>query len=90
MNATAHHTHFNYANHGVVHQDGAEIANPKLTVYVELICTRAKLEDFCARHADLLANKQAAGTLASSAAGGGRNGGTAQSCLIITHKKPRR
>lgn len=57
MNATAHHTHFGYANHGTMHQDGAELANPELTMYVELICARPKLEQFCARHAELLAKK---------------------------------
>ena len=57
MNATAHHTHFGYSNHGAVHQEGAELTNPELTMYVELICTRPKLEAFCARHVDLLAQK---------------------------------
>lgn len=57
MNATAHHTHFGYSNHGAVHQDGAEVSNPELTMYVELICARPKLEQFCAKHAALLAKK---------------------------------
>mgnify|MGYP002775300981 CR=1 FL=1 len=57
MNATAHHTHFGYANHGSVHAEGAELANPELTMYVELICARPKLEQFCAKHAALLAKK---------------------------------
>lgn len=57
MNAVAHHTQHGYSNHGPVRENGAEIADPHLTMCVELIGQRAQLETFCRRHGDLLANK---------------------------------
>ena len=57
MNAVAHHTHYGYSNHGPVRQNGAEIADPHLTMCVELIGQREQLEGFCRAHGDLLANK---------------------------------
>ncbi|MDF0491372.1 DUF190 domain-containing protein [Sphingomonas sp. H39-1-10] len=57
MNAVAHHTHYGYSNHGPVRQNGAEIADPHLTMCVELIGERDKLELFCRRHGDLLSDK---------------------------------
>ncbi|MEG8026304.1 DUF190 domain-containing protein [Sphingomonas aurantiaca] len=40
MNAVAHYTHYGYSNHGPVHENGAEIADPHLTMCVELIGQR--------------------------------------------------
>ena len=57
MNAVAHHTHYGYSNHGPVRENGAEIADPHLTMCVELIGQREELELFCRRHGDLLASK---------------------------------
>lgn len=57
LNAVAHHTHYGYSNHGEVRQEGAEIANPHLTMCVELIGQRNELERFCRNHGDLLASK---------------------------------
>ncbi len=57
MNAIAHHTHFGYSNHGKVQEDGFEMPNPELTMCVELISERHKLEDFCKTHSALLKQK---------------------------------
>lgn len=57
MNAVAHNTHYGYSNHGPVRENGSEIADPHLTMCVELIGQRAELETFCRRHGDLLATK---------------------------------
>ena len=57
MNAVAHHTHYGFSNHGPVREHGAEISDPHLTMCVELIDHRDKLEAFCAAHGDLLASK---------------------------------
>jgi H+/Cl- antiporter ClcA/PII-like signaling protein len=57
MNATAHHTHFGFSNHGAVQQDNPEMTNPELTMCVELIAPRDKLEMFCRQHGELLEKK---------------------------------
>ncbi|SOC83016.1 H+/Cl- antiporter ClcA [Ensifer adhaerens] len=57
MNAIAHHTHFGYSNHGKVQDEGFEMPNPELTMCVELIAERDKLEDFCRTHSGLLKQK---------------------------------
>ncbi len=57
INAVAHHTHYGYSNHGRVESDGAEIANPELTMCVELIAPRDKLEEFCRRNGAALRGK---------------------------------
>ncbi|HJE22852.1 MAG TPA: DUF190 domain-containing protein [Methylorubrum populi] len=57
INAVAHHAHHGYSNHGPVLDDGAESANPELTMFVELIGSRETLERFCARHGAHLAGK---------------------------------
>jgi H+/Cl- antiporter ClcA/PII-like signaling protein len=57
MNATAHHTHFGFSNHGTVQQDNLESPNPELTMCVELIAPREKLELFCRQHGELLEKK---------------------------------
>lgn len=57
MNAVAHHTQHGYSNHGPVRENGAEIADPHLTMCVELIGQRDQLELFCHRQGDLLTTK---------------------------------
>lgn len=57
MNAVAHHTHFGFSNHGSVQREGSEIANPDLTLCVELIAPKDQLERFCRRHGELLESK---------------------------------
>lgn len=57
MNAVAHHTHYGYSNHGPVRENGSEIADPHLTMCVELIGQREQLELFCRAHGDMLASK---------------------------------
>ncbi|MFX8219106.1 hypothetical protein ABTL11_20090, partial [Acinetobacter baumannii] len=44
-------------NHGPVRENGAEIADPHLTMCVELIGQREQLETFCRQHGDMLASK---------------------------------
>jgi PII-like signaling protein len=56
-NATAHHTHFGFSNHGPVQERTPEIGNPELTLCVELIGSRDKLETFCAEQGALLKGK---------------------------------
>ncbi|MBS7555858.1 DUF190 domain-containing protein [Ancylobacter dichloromethanicus] len=57
MNAVAHHTHFGYSNGGKLQDEGVEIANPDLTMCVELIAPRDQLETFCRTHGKLLERK---------------------------------
>ncbi len=57
MNAVAHHTHYGFSNHGDLRAQGAEVPDPHLTMCVELIDHRDRLEVFCAAHGDLLASK---------------------------------
>lgn len=57
LNAVAHHAHYGYSNHGPIRENGSEIADPQLTMCVELIGRREQLETFCSRHGDLLASK---------------------------------
>ncbi|HBK09270.1 MAG TPA: chloride channel protein [Acetobacteraceae bacterium] len=57
MNATAHHTHYGFSNHGHVQATTPEIGNPELTMCVELIGPRARLETFCREHGELLERK---------------------------------
>lgn len=54
LNATSHVTHHGYSNSGRVHSEGAEVTNPHLSVFVELIDHRDRLEAFCRQHADRL------------------------------------
>ncbi|MGA9659966.1 MAG: DUF190 domain-containing protein [Asticcacaulis sp.] len=56
-NAHAHHTHFGYSNHGNIQQEIGDMPNPHLTLCVELICDRDKLESFCEHYANLLEGK---------------------------------
>jgi H+/Cl- antiporter ClcA/PII-like signaling protein len=57
MNAVAHHTHYGYSNHGRVQDHSSEIANPELTMCVEIIGHRPDLEGFVRRHGALLRDK---------------------------------
>lgn len=57
MNAVAHNTHYGYSNHGPVRENGSEVADPHLTMCVELIGQRDQLELFCRQHGDLLSDK---------------------------------
>ncbi|MBO9177011.1 DUF190 domain-containing protein [Rhizobium sp. 16-488-2a] len=57
MNAVAHHTHFGYSNSGKLQDEAFEIPNPDLTMCVELIAARDKLEDFCRTHGAFLKSK---------------------------------
>jgi len=57
LNANAHHTHFGYSNSGKLQDEGFEIANPDLTMCVELISARQELETFCRTHGALLRDK---------------------------------
>ncbi|WP_084579524.1 DUF190 domain-containing protein [Sphingomonas azotifigens] len=57
LNAVAHHTHYGYSNHGPMRENGAELADPHLTMCVELIGQRGELERFCETHGALLADK---------------------------------
>ena len=57
VNATAHYTHYGYSGHGVIQQSHAEIENPHLTLCVELVGPRPRLQAFCRTHGDLLRDK---------------------------------
>ncbi|RYG01444.1 MAG: hypothetical protein EON94_07715 [Caulobacteraceae bacterium] len=57
MNAIAHNGHYGYSNHGRIQDEGVEIANPELTMCVELIGDREQLETFCRDHGALLSGK---------------------------------
>ena len=54
QSAAAFMTHYGFSNGGKVHASGAEVANPNLTLCVELIDHKDALEAFCKRHARLL------------------------------------
>ena len=57
LNATSHVTHYGFSNNGRVHSEGAEAPNPHLSVFVELIDHRDRLEAFCRQHADRLKDR---------------------------------
>lgn len=57
LNAVAHHGHYGYSNHGRIQDEGVEIANPELTMCVELIGERGQLEMFCKAQGAMLTNK---------------------------------
>lgn len=56
-NAAAFMTHYGFTNGGRVQAEGLETANPHLTLCVELIDHKDKLEEFCRRHGALLRGK---------------------------------
>ncbi len=57
VNAVAHHTHYGFSNHGHVQQREVEGLNPELTMCVELVAPRDRLEAFCRDHGALLRDK---------------------------------
>lgn len=57
LNANAHHTHHGYSAQGDIQSSDLEIPNDKLTLCIELISNREKLEQFCRDHGRLLKNK---------------------------------
>ncbi|XAE55024.1 DUF190 domain-containing protein [Termitidicoccus mucosus] len=56
-NAAAFMTHYGFTNGGNVQAEGVETSNPNLTLCVELIDHKNKLEEFCRRHGALLKGK---------------------------------
>lgn len=57
INAVVHHTHYGYSNHGRVEDHTSEIANPELTVCVEIVGHRPDLERFVQQHGAVLRDK---------------------------------
>lgn len=57
MNAAAFTTHFGFTNGGKVQSEGVETINPNLTLCVELIDHKDRLEKFCRNHGALLQGK---------------------------------
>ncbi|MES3150824.1 DUF190 domain-containing protein [Sphingomonas faeni] len=57
INAVAQHTQYGFSNHGPIREHGSEIADPHLTICVELVGERDQLDLFCRRHGDLLGDK---------------------------------
>lgn len=56
-NAAAHSTHFGYTRGGRIQTAGADPSNPHLSICVELIDDREKLETFCRKHANVLRDR---------------------------------
>jgi PII-like signaling protein len=56
-NAAAFMTHYGFSNGGKLQAEGAEMANPHLTLCVELIDHKDRLEEFCRKHGALLKGK---------------------------------
>ena len=56
-NAAAFMSHYGFSDHGKVRAHDAEMSNPNLTLCVEIIDHKAKLEEFCRNHGDLLKGK---------------------------------
>ena len=57
INAVAQNTHYGFSNCGPIRENGSEIADPHLTICVELVGDRDQLNLFCRRHGDLLGDK---------------------------------
>lgn len=57
MNATVYNTHFGFSNNGKIQAYNIEADNPKLTMCVELVDQREKLENFFLRHKEYLKGK---------------------------------
>jgi len=55
--AVAYATHYGFSNGGRVKAAAMETANAHLTLCVELIDTKGRLEEFCRQHGDLLQGK---------------------------------
>jgi H+/Cl- antiporter ClcA/PII-like signaling protein len=57
INANAYSAHHGFTNSGRVEAQDTEMGNPRLTMCVELIDHKDKLEQFCRKHGDLLKDK---------------------------------
>lgn len=57
VNANAHRTHYGYSNHSHIQATDAERSNAELTMCVELIGPKPRLEAFCREHGALLRDK---------------------------------
>jgi len=57
MNASVFNTHFGYSNNGKVQERSIESDNAGLTICIELIDARDKLETFFSKHKDILKGK---------------------------------
>ncbi|EJL23475.1 DUF190 domain-containing protein [Novosphingobium sp. AP12] len=57
INAVAQHTHYGFSNQGPIRENGSEIADPQLTMCVELVGERGQLDLFCRRNGALLGDK---------------------------------
>lgn len=57
LHATAHNTFHGYSGKQPIQSDNVETGNPRLTLCVELVDTRAKLEAFVKHHGDLLKDR---------------------------------
>ncbi len=57
MNASVFPTHFGYSNNGKIQEQSLETGNSGLTICVELIDQREKLELFFTKHKDVLKGK---------------------------------
>ncbi|QTE44254.1 MULTISPECIES: DUF190 domain-containing protein [Mucilaginibacter] len=57
MNASVYQTHHGYSMHGKIETSNVELGNQDLSLCVELIDEKEKLEAFCIKHAELLRGK---------------------------------
>jgi len=57
MNAVVYQTHSGYSLHGKINTVHVELDNADLVLCVELIDEKAKLENFCRKHAEILKGK---------------------------------
>jgi len=57
LNATAHSPLHGFTGKGAIEQDHPEYSSPRLSIFVELVAERLKLEEFVLSHGALLADK---------------------------------
>jgi PII-like signaling protein len=57
LNASAYNTHFGFSNNESIQSFNVEADNSKLTMCVELVDKKEKLESFCLRHKNYLKGK---------------------------------
>ena len=57
LSAVAYQTHYGYSNEARIELEGIEIPNPNMTLCVELIDHKDRLETFCRHHGALLKDK---------------------------------
>lgn len=57
MNASVYRTHHGYSMHGRIQASHVELENSELTMCIELVDEKPKLEAFCTKHAGLLQDK---------------------------------